>query len=281
MAFYKMNKLKLCMSGNEGWRIEIPDYPELTQIGSRRCHDEDEKTCLFSQYGSDPNGQPQFFTATDYQEIVKYAGDKFIEIIPCINMAGQARAAIVAMEARRIARNLVNATLQDPNLADYAAPDHLSPNHLFHYHDANLARFDPRFVPCRYKNTGINPCLQFTYDFFETVVQRLKRYHQQAGYDLKTFDIGGDDTTYGAWYASSPACQAKIIRENSTDEIDKEMHLKVSYTTEIARLANKHDIDISGIDDYFTAFPSRIDSRTGPSVPFNTTRGKKLPTCNT
>lgn len=46
MATVKLNKLHLRLSDDEGWRIEIPGLPELTTVGSKRCHDLLEKTCI-------------------------------------------------------------------------------------------------------------------------------------------------------------------------------------------------------------------------------------------
>ncbi|MFA0697907.1 family 20 glycosylhydrolase, partial [Vibrio sp. 10N.222.49.C9] len=52
LAAYKMNKLHLHLTDDEGWRLEIPGLPELTEIGAKRCFDLDEKSCLLPQLGS-------------------------------------------------------------------------------------------------------------------------------------------------------------------------------------------------------------------------------------
>lgn len=52
MAAYKMNKLHLHLTDDEGWRIEIPGLPELTDIGSQRCFDLSETECVLPQLGS-------------------------------------------------------------------------------------------------------------------------------------------------------------------------------------------------------------------------------------
>ncbi len=76
MAAYKLNKFHFHLSDDEGWRIEIPGLPELTEIGGKRCHDLSEKTCLLPQLGSGPdtnNNGSGYFTRADYIDIVKYA----------------------------------------------------------------------------------------------------------------------------------------------------------------------------------------------------------------
>ncbi|VEB41657.1 Chitobiase precursor [Chromobacterium violaceum] len=52
MAAYKLNKLHLHLSDDEGWRLQIPGLPELTEVGARRCHDLSETQCLVPQLGS-------------------------------------------------------------------------------------------------------------------------------------------------------------------------------------------------------------------------------------
>ena len=63
MAAYKMNKLHLHLTDDEGWRLEIPGLPELTDIGGQRCFDETEQNCLLPQLGSE---QRQITLAANY-----------------------------------------------------------------------------------------------------------------------------------------------------------------------------------------------------------------------
>ena len=54
MARYKLNKLHMHLSEDEGWRLEIAGLPELTEIGGARCFDLSEQTCLLTQLGTGP-----------------------------------------------------------------------------------------------------------------------------------------------------------------------------------------------------------------------------------
>ena len=58
MAAYKFNKLHLHLAEDEAWRLEIKALPELTEIGSKRCHDPEENTCLQPQLGAGPRTPP-------------------------------------------------------------------------------------------------------------------------------------------------------------------------------------------------------------------------------
>ncbi|SOE20164.1 hexosaminidase [Spirosomataceae bacterium TFI 002] len=91
MAFYKLNTLHWHLTDDQGWRIEIKQYPKLTEVGSVRSesmigHYSDEK------YDGKPYGG--FYTQDDIKEIVAYAETKFVTIIPEIEMPGHAVAAL-------------------------------------------------------------------------------------------------------------------------------------------------------------------------------------------
>jgi hexosaminidase len=93
MALHKMNVLHWHLTEDQGWRIEIRKYPRLTQIGSRRdqtpfCHD--RNTGDGKPYG------PYYYTQDDVREIVAYAADRHVTIVPEIEMPGHAQAAIAA-----------------------------------------------------------------------------------------------------------------------------------------------------------------------------------------
>ena len=81
LAAYKMNVLHLHLSDDQGWRIEIKSWPKLTEVGS------------LTQVGGGKGG---FYTQKEYKEIVQYAKDRYITIVPEIEMPGHINAALVA-----------------------------------------------------------------------------------------------------------------------------------------------------------------------------------------
>ena len=81
MAQYKINTLHLHLSDDQGWRIEIKAYPRLTEIGAA------------TEVGGGPGG---YYTQEDFLELQAYAAQRFIQIIPEIDMPGHTNAAIVA-----------------------------------------------------------------------------------------------------------------------------------------------------------------------------------------
>ncbi len=83
MALFKLNKLHWHLTDDQGWRIEIKKYPKLTEVGAKRIEGEG------FEYGG-------FYTQEEIKEIVKYAADRFITIIPEIELPGHGMAAIAA-----------------------------------------------------------------------------------------------------------------------------------------------------------------------------------------
>lgn len=93
MAYLKMNIFHWHLTEDQGWRIEIKKYPELTNIGAFR--DSTEINGYNSNvYDGKPHGG--FYTQDDIREIVAYAAERHINIVPEIEMPGHASAAIAA-----------------------------------------------------------------------------------------------------------------------------------------------------------------------------------------
>jgi len=81
LAFYKINTLHLHLSDDQGWRIEIKSWPNLTVHGGS------------TQVGG---GEGGFYTQEQYSDIVKYAADHYITIVPEIDMPGHTNAALAS-----------------------------------------------------------------------------------------------------------------------------------------------------------------------------------------
>ncbi|MBE7177552.1 MAG: family 20 glycosylhydrolase [Mucilaginibacter polytrichastri] len=96
MAYLKMNRLHWHLTEDQGWRLEIKKYPKLTQIGAWR-----DSTIIGQYYDFKPfvyekKREGGFYTQDQAREIVKYAADRNIIVIPEIEMPGHATAALAA-----------------------------------------------------------------------------------------------------------------------------------------------------------------------------------------
>jgi hexosaminidase len=231
MAAYKLNKLHLHMGDDEGWRLEIDDLPELTDVGSKRCHDLSETRCLLPQLGSGPfedskvNG---FYSKADYIEIIQYANARQIQVIPSMDMPGHSRAAIKSMEVRY--RNMMEKgderganefMLVDVN----DATDYLS----VQYYDDNT----------------LNVCMESTYRFVDKVITEIAKLHEQAGQPLMTYHIGADETA-GAWLKSTLCHDFLANNEYGVADIN---HVGTYFIERVANMLAKKGIQPAGWSD--------------------------------
>ncbi|MDB5131377.1 MAG: beta-N-acetylhexosaminidase [Mucilaginibacter sp.] len=96
MAAYKINNFHWHLTDDQGWRIEIKKYPKLTQIGSRRA-----QTLIGGYYDRMPqqfDNTPYggYYTQDEVRDVIKYAADRYINIVPEIEMPGHSLAALAA-----------------------------------------------------------------------------------------------------------------------------------------------------------------------------------------
>ena len=95
LALHKMNTFHWHLTDDQGWRIEIKRYPELTTVGAQRNQTvvgrmkEKDNTYDGKPYGG-------YYTQDEIREVVRYAAERFVDIIPEIEMPGHATAALAA-----------------------------------------------------------------------------------------------------------------------------------------------------------------------------------------
>jgi hexosaminidase len=97
LALHKMNSFHWHLTDDQGWRIEIRKYPLLTQAGAWRSHTiigHPTGDSTRDVYDHEPHGG--YYTQDDVREIVAYARDRFVNVVPEIEMPGHAQAAISA-----------------------------------------------------------------------------------------------------------------------------------------------------------------------------------------
>ena len=92
MAAYKLNRFHWHLTEDQGWRIEIKKYPRLTEVGAWR----DSKVLGWGEVKPDGQRYGGFYTQEDAREIVRYAQERFIEIVPEVDIPGHSQAAVAA-----------------------------------------------------------------------------------------------------------------------------------------------------------------------------------------
>jgi len=198
MARFKLNRLHLHLSDDEGWRLAIAGLPELTSVGGRRGHSANWQDRLPPAHGSgsdvaDPHGSG-FLSAVQYVALLRAAKQRHIVVIPEFDLPGHARAAIKAMAAR--------AGRYHPDTGDGIRLD--DPRDQSRYRSAQ-----------GFTDNVINPAMPGTDAFVLALVREVRRLHALAGVPLKVLHIGGDEVPAGAWEAS-PAVSDTMAREGTT-----------------------------------------------------------------
>lgn len=244
MARFKLNKLHLHLTEDEGWRIEIPGLPELTEVGAFRCFDLTEQTCLLTQLGTGPHKSGSgngYYTTGDFIEILKFAAARHIEVIPEIDMPGHARAAIVSMKARyqKLLKAGKKAEAEQYLLSD---PDDQS-----------------KYMTVQsYTDNSINVCLPSTYAFVDKVIYELQQMYRKAGLKLATYHMGGDEVGAGSW-AESPACKALFAKGKGG--LAGPADLKPYFVGKLAAITSKRGLALAGWEDGLMYDPANTFNR--------------------
>jgi hexosaminidase len=211
MALYKLNVFHFHFNDDEGWRIEIPGLPELTEVGVRKGHSTDDKNFLHPSFGSG------FYTRQDFIDILKYANERHIKVIPEIETPGHARAAIAAMTAR------YERLMKEGKKAE--AEKYM----LYDPQDSSKYRSVQRW----FRNV-INPALPSTYSFLEYVVDELRKMYSEAAAPLETVHFGGDEVPGGVW-TGSPAVKELMKKESSVKNVNDLWYYYFGKVTDIMK----------------------------------------------
>lgn len=232
MARYKLNKLHLHLTEDEGWRLEIPGLPELTDIGAKRCFDLTEQHCLLTQLGTGPYASGSgngFYSTADFIEILKFAAARHIEVVPEIDMPGHARAAIKSMEAR-YKKLLAQGKTEEASRYLLSDP-------------ADKSKY---MTVQSYTDNSVNVCMESSYAFIDKVVYELQQMYRQAGIKLNTYHMGGDEVGVGSWQ-DSPACQALFAK--NLPAVAGVADLKPYFVSRVAAMLHSRQLALAGWED--------------------------------
>ena len=94
LARYKLNTFHWHLTEDQGWRLEIRKYPKLTEIGG--CRAETVVRREFDPYHGDGVPHCGFYTQDEIRDVVKYAAERYVTVVPEIEMPGHSRAALAA-----------------------------------------------------------------------------------------------------------------------------------------------------------------------------------------
>jgi hexosaminidase len=230
MACYKLNKLHLHLTDDEGWRLQIDALPELTEIGSKRGRATDGQS-LPPSFGSgaaiDSSAGTGYYDAADFIAILRYAHARHIEVIPEFNMPGHARAAVLAMRARHD-RLLAQGDIEGAQRYLLSDPDDASV-----YESVQMWRDNVMCI-----------ALPSVDRFFDTVVAHVAALYREAGVPLRAVHTGGDEVPLGAWLGS-PICR-KLMRERDWIEVGQ---LHADFVERCVAILARHGLAFAGWEE--------------------------------
>jgi hexosaminidase len=230
MARYKLNRLHLHLTDDEGWRLKIDALPELTDIGSKRGIAQDERS-LPPSFGSGADVEASSGTgcydANDFIAILRYAHARHIEVIPEFNLPGHARAAVLAMRARH---DRLRAQGDIEGAERYLLSD---PYDASVYESVQL-----------WRDNVICIALPSVDRFIDTVVSHVVALYREAGVPLKAIHTGGDEVPPGAW-EGSPACCA-LMRERGWTRVGQ---LHADFVDRCRAILARHGLAFAGWEE--------------------------------
>jgi hexosaminidase len=177
MASWKLNTLHFHLADDESWCLEISGLPELTEYGAHHALPDWnlQETSTLKPTANGQIGNVTFYTTEEYKQILRYAWDRRIAVIPEFDTPGHSRASIKAMQAYERRTGDSSFRLQD--LADTS-----------HYWSAQ-----------DFTDNVLSVYLPSVYKFYGMVFDEVIRLHKEAGVPLPAIHIGGDEVPAGAW----------------------------------------------------------------------------------
>ena len=199
LSFFKINYLDFRLTDDEGWRLEIPGLEELVEVGSKRAYTKDEFENLIPMYGSGPDTNSTgsgYLSRSDYVDILKYASERNISVIPQISVPSHMRSAIVSMNAR------YQKYMEMGNQEEAEKYLLIDPDDKSEYYSAQ-----------GFTDNIMNVCRESSFTFYEKVIDEIFLMYKDAGVEMTKFGVAADELPYGAWQ-KSPMCD-NFMNENS------------------------------------------------------------------
>lgn len=263
LALYKINQFEMNVANDEGWRLEIPGIPELTDFGAKRGYDLNEDKMLHTFMGAS-NGfapgdgiekkpanatvanlgtAPQFqgfevaqqnflgqgwgyYTVEDFKDILKYAADRHINVILEYDFPAHARAAIKAMEYRYN-------KYKDTDVTEAERYRLIDPLDTSKY-------YTPQF----YTDNFINPALPSSFAFLDKVIAETKAmYDAVPNAKVTRLHGGGDELPHlgpNEWWAQSP-----IVQQNPETAGKSDAELFDYFFVKWKAIVNDHGFDMA------------------------------------
>ena len=212
MAEYKFNVFHFHLGDDEAWCLEIPDLPDLTAFsGHHALPDWNlQETEALKPTANGRVNNVTYYTSEEYEQILRYAWERHIAVIPEFDAPGHSRASIKAMLAYERRTGDDSYRLQDPADTSYywSAQD--------------------------FTDNVLSVYLPSVYTFYGKVFDEVIRMHQEAEVPLLAIHIGGDEVPGGAW-ADKDRKAMKDLFTNNMLELAEQRNIKLAGWEDIAK----------------------------------------------
>ena len=244
LSFFKINHLDFRLTDDEGWRLEIPGLEELTSVGSKRAFTRDELESLIPMYGSGPDTSSTgsgYLSREEFVDILKYADERNVLIIPQISVPSHMRSAIVSMNARyQKYMELGNQEEAEKYLL-------IDPNDRSEYYSAQ-----------GFNDNIMNVCRESSFTFYNKVIDEIYLMYKDAGVEMDKFGVAADELPYGAWQ-KSPMCD-DYMKDNSI--VGDYNSLYTMMQKRIYDKISSYGATMTGWDDILLTLTERNQSET-------------------
>jgi len=184
MSKYKFNLLHMHLADDEGWRVEIKSLPKLTQVGAWSVYRVGQFGGFPPPAPNDPRTYGGFYTQDDIKELVQYAKDRFINILPEIDVPGHSLAAIASYPELSCSGGVKNIGVSSgESIKDWST---------------HTALYDDNLCPAN----------ENVYDFLDKVMTEVAQL-----FPFEYIHVGGDET-FKTFWKSSDAITALMQKEN-------------------------------------------------------------------
>ncbi len=173
MVRYKYNLLHLHLTDDEGWRIEIKGYPRLTEVGAWNVKKEGYFGTFTPPAPDEPRNYGGFYTQEDIRELVQYAKDRFVNILPEIDVPGHSLAAVVSYPS-------LSGT---PEASTYRVRS-----------GEVIMDWSKGAPPIALVDNTLSPVKENVYQFLDTVMAQLARL-----FPFDYIHVGGDECPKNYW----------------------------------------------------------------------------------
>lgn len=194
MVKYKLNLLHLHLTDDEGWRIEIKSLPKLTSVGAWRA----KRIGVFGDMSKPTPDEPRdyggYYTQDDIRELVKYASDRFVNILPEVDVPGHSLAAVASYPELSCTPDAKNYQVRSGEKIMEWPPS----GHFYGLIDNTLC-----------------PANEKVYEFLDKVFGEVASL-----FPFQFIHMGGDETARNFW-EKMPEVKALMKRENlkNLDEV--------------------------------------------------------------